>query len=86
MTMMTGVNMNDKPQTLEELVNAMTPEIHEQLKSAVELGRWENGERLTDEQKANCLQAIIAYDQANLLPEQRVGFVKPKEQPCGDHE
>ncbi len=86
MTMMTGVNMNDKPQTLEELVNAMTPEIHEQLKSAVELGRWENGERLTDEQKANCLQAIIAYDQANLSPEQRVGFVKPKEQPCGDHE
>jgi hypothetical protein len=38
------------------------PEIYENLKCAVELGRWADGQKLTAEQKELCLQAIIAYD------------------------
>jgi len=57
----------------------MTPEIHQQLKTAVELGRWENGEKLTELQKANCLQAVIAYDRQYMDPEQRVGFIVGKD-------
>ena len=75
--------MSDKPSTLDALLASMTPEIYAQLKSAVELGRWENGERLTEEQKANCLQAVIAYDQAFVSPEQRVGYLERKH--CSDN-
>lgn len=71
--------MSAYPGSLEDLLKTITPELYEQLKSAIELGRWENGDRLTDEQKANCLQIVIAYDEAFRSPEQRVGYVKPKE-------
>lgn len=75
--------MTDNADSFDALLASITPDIHEKLKTAVALGRWENGEKLTPEQKANCLQAVIAYDQANLAPEQRVGYVKPKTKDCG---
>jgi len=74
--------MTEKPDTLADLIAGITPEIHASLKQAIELGRWENGEKLTGEQKALCLQAVIAYDEANLQPEQRVGYVRPKSGVC----
>ena len=40
----------------------MTPEIRENLSTAVEIGRWPDGNPLTKEQKAICLQAVIAWD------------------------
>ena len=71
--------MEKTPDTLQSLLDTMTPEIHQQLKTAVELGRWENGDRLTEAQKENCLQAVIAYDSQFLTREQRVGFVSGKD-------
>ena len=64
------------PNNMQELLESITPEIHEQLKTAVELGRWENGKKLTAEQKEHCLQAVIAYDLEYTDPEKRVGFLK----------
>ncbi|MCZ2723505.1 DUF1315 family protein [Marinomonas sp. 15G1-11] len=58
-----------------DMINNLTPEVYEQLKYAVELGKWSNGVRLTAEQTELCLQAIIAYDYANKSEEQRVGFI-----------
>lgn len=75
--------MTDKPDTLEDLLATLTPEIHASLKEAVALGRWDNGERLTDEQRALCLQAVIAYDEKFMDAEARVGYVRPKQVPCG---
>ena len=69
------------PSSLEELLKNITPDIHRLLKVAVELGRWENGEKLSEEQKALCLQAVIAYDEHFLIPEKRVGFIS-REQAC----
>jgi uncharacterized protein YeaC (DUF1315 family) len=66
------------PSSVEELLKNITPDIHRQLKIAVELGRWETGDKLSGEQKALCLQAIIAYDEYYLEPESRVGFVGNK--------
>lgn len=75
-------NLNKRPENapsnLEELLKNITPDIHQQLKIAVELGRWENGDKLTEEQKALCLQAVIAYDEHFLAPENRVGFINRK--------
>ncbi|MCB1666552.1 MAG: DUF1315 family protein [Pseudomonadales bacterium] len=67
--------MTEKPDSLESLINSITPEIHENLKTAVETGRWANGERLSQEQVEHCMQAIIAYEARHLREDQRIGFI-----------
>ncbi len=79
--------MEAAPGSLQELLAGMTPEIHSKLKRAVELGRWENGDRLTQEQRDLCLQAVIAYDEMHHAAEEKVGFIdrtKLKQQHCED--
>lgn len=79
--------MTETPDSLQALLASITPEVHSKLKRAVELGRWENGERLTQEQRDLCLQAVIAYDEMNLNMEEKVGYIdrsKLEKQHCGD--
>lgn len=61
--------------SLEDLVALMDPEVHANLRTAVELGRWANGDRLSPEQLESCLQAIIAYEARHLPENERVGFI-----------
>ncbi|MGB0468245.1 MAG: YeaC family protein [Pontibacterium sp.] len=61
--------------TYDELIEAMTPDMHRSLRQAVELGKWPDGKRLSDEQRETCMRAVIAYDTENLPPEQRVGYI-----------
>lgn len=61
--------------TYEELIQAMTPEMHQSLKRAIELGKWPDGRRLTDEQRDICMRAVIAYDYEKKPAEERVGFI-----------
>lgn len=63
----------------QELIEAITPDIYNKLKSAVELGKWPDGTQLTPIQKANTLQAIIAYDAHHKAEDERVGYIPPKE-------
>jgi uncharacterized protein len=67
--------MNERFQSIDELIELMTPEIHSNLKTAVELGRWANGERLSTAQTEYCLQAIIAYEQQHLPETQRTAYI-----------
>jgi hypothetical protein len=60
--------------TFDELISSMTPEIHGSMKTAVELGKWPDGRRLSEEERKTCLQAVIAYDQ-QLPEEERVGYL-----------
>ncbi len=46
---------------IDQLVAGMTPEIFINLQTAVETGKWANGQSLTDEQKDNALQAVMLY-------------------------
>lgn len=46
---------------IEALLQAMTPDIYEKLKSAVETGKWLDGSPLSEEQKESCLQAVMLY-------------------------
>lgn len=57
------------------LIDSITPETYAALLKALELGKWADGNRLTQEQKEHVMQAIIAYGEKNLAPEQRVGFI-----------
>lgn len=67
--------LQNKPETFEQLLAGMTPEIHASLKQAIELGKWPNGERLTAEQVELCLQAVIAWDLRNLPEHERVAYI-----------
>jgi uncharacterized protein YeaC (DUF1315 family) len=64
-----------KPDSYAALLAQLTPEMVANLKTAVELGKWENGERLTPVQVEHCLQAIIAWDHLYLPEEARVAFI-----------
>lgn len=63
----------------DDLMRMMTPEVHANLKRSVELGKWPDGRRLDREQRQSCLQAIIAFEAKNNMPEHlRTGYVASK--------
>lgn len=51
---------------VENLVQAMTPDIYERLRSAVETGKWPDGTPLNEQQKEHTMQAVMLY-QAKVL-------------------
>ena len=65
--------------TFAQMIENITPEIYESLKTAVELGKWADGRKLTREQKELSLQAVIAWEMQNLPEEQRTGYMGPQE-------
>ena len=70
----------------QQLLNNITPDIYQNLKRAVELGKWPDGNRLTPEQRDLCMQAMIAYETKHLPPEERSGYVPPKPTACDTDE
>lgn len=51
----------------EDLLASITPETYERLVSAVELGRWPDGVKLSETQKEHTVQLVMAY-QAKYCP------------------
>lgn len=47
--------------SVDKLLESMTPEVYEKLRTAVELGKWESGIVLTQAQKDSSLQAVMLY-------------------------
>lgn len=70
--------------TLDDMIAAITPETYDSLKRAVELGKWHDGTRLTPEQRAHCMQAVIAYGELHLAEEERVGYIDRGEKEEGE--
>ncbi|GEN28960.1 hypothetical protein HVA01_26060 [Halovibrio variabilis] len=68
--------------TFEKMINQMTPAIYESLKQAVSLRKWPDGRRLTPEQTALCLEAVMRFEAENNVPEEnRVGYLEQRT--CG---
>jgi len=57
------------------LVGSLTPDVYRRLKRAVETGKWQDGRAVSAQQREHCLNAIIAWGERNLPPEERVGFI-----------
>ena len=57
------------------MIEAMTPDVYQRLKTAVELGKWPDGRALTPAQRQETLQAVIAWGEHHLPPEDRVGYI-----------
>ncbi|WP_290519669.1 DUF1315 family protein [Alcanivorax sp.] len=77
-------------QSFDDLIAAMTPEVCDNMRRAIETGKWADGRPLTREQRETCLQAVIAWEAKNLPEEQRTGYMEqqcksgeeaPEEQP-----
>ena len=47
--------------SLDKMLANVTPEVYENLKYAVETGKWQNGQKLSQEQRDNALQLVMAY-------------------------
>ncbi len=60
----------------------VTPYVYDQFRKAVELGKWPNGARLTKQQLETCMQAIIRFEVEHVSPEDRTGYVEPKNSAC----
>lgn len=63
-----------------EVIENITPEIYQSLKLAVEIGKWPDGRKLTQEQKELSLQALIAWELQHVAEDQRIGYMG--EQAC----
>ncbi len=74
----------------DDMIRTITPEVYENLKRAVELGKWPDGKLLTKEQLEMSMQAIIAYDHQNLNEQERVGYIdrgtKDEGEVCDSHD
>lgn len=72
--------------TFEEIIQKIDPEIYKNLRTAIELGKWPDGRKLSQEQKEICMEAVIYYENsANIAESERVGFIdraKVEATPC----
>lgn len=64
----------------EDILDSLNPEIIAKFRTAIELGKWDNGVRLTDEQRQTCMQAVMVWEHEHLPVEERTGYIqKPKD-------
>lgn len=67
---------------IQTFLQQMTPALYQRLKTALELGKWPDGQLMVAEQKEALLLALLIYEQQ--LPEaQRTGYMPDS---CGRHE
>ena len=67
-----------------DVIEQMTPQVYENLKRSLELGKWPSGSAMDSKQKEHCMQAIIAYDALHVVTEHRVGYID-REERSDDH-
>lgn len=67
----------------DQLSENLDPQVYQSFKTALELGKWPNGQPLSDEQKSICMEAIILYEAKHLPPEKRTGYIERNTGACG---
>ncbi|MFZ5560463.1 MAG: YeaC family protein [Pseudomonadota bacterium] len=65
--------------SFDRLVALLTPELVDRFRRAVETGKWADGRRLSGEQRATCLQAVIAWEHRHLPETERTGHIEKGE-------
>ena len=59
----------------QETIDSLSPEMYQRLRQALETGKWPDGRPLTAQQKEDTMQAIIAWGEKHLSPEERIGYI-----------
>ena len=65
---------------MNELVESLSPSMVNDLKHAIEVGRFADGIVVWNEQKELMIEATILYDSLKLPEEERTGFIHQKKQ------
>lgn len=60
---------------LPTLLKSITPDIYQNLKRSLELGKWPDGKLLTEEQRELTMQAVIVYEAQHIAEDQRAGYI-----------
>lgn len=80
--------MSSNDMTFSRLVESLTPDTVGNLRRAVELGKWPDGRRLSDEQRASCMRAVLFWEQKYLPETERTGYIdrgsKEEGETCSD--
>ncbi|WP_166264508.1 YeaC family protein [Marinobacter caseinilyticus] len=62
--------------TYDELIERLDPAVYQSLKLAIELGKWPDGRKVSDEQRSTCMEAVLYYETKHNIPEsERVGYI-----------
>ncbi len=54
--------LNSNPESIDELIAAMDEDAYKSIQTAIEIGKWKDGKRLSSEQLEHCLQILILYE------------------------
>lgn len=68
----------------QDFVSNLTPDVVAQLRRAIELGKWPDGRRISDEQRAHCMEAVLNWELTHLPEEQRTGYIDRGEKKAGE--
>ena len=69
--------------TIDELVESLTPDMVNDLKRAIERGKSPDKRAVSEEQRERMIEATILYDALKLPEEERTGFIHRKKQASG---
>ena len=69
--------------TVDELVESLTQDMVDDLRRAIELGKFPDGRVVSEKQKELMIEATIRYDALKLPEEERTGFIHRKKQASG---
>ncbi len=58
-----------------DILHSLNPEIIAKFRTAIEIGKWENGEKLTTEQRETCMQAVMIWEHEYLPVHERTGYI-----------
>ncbi len=75
---------NARPEDFSSAAAQLDRPTYENLRRALELGRWPDGRALEPRQREICIEAVVTWEQAHLPPEQHSGFVHKGR--CGSDE
>ena len=59
----------------QELIKTLAPELVQNFRRAIEIGKWPDGSVLSAEQREHAMQAVIAYEQQFVEEADRVGYI-----------
>lgn len=69
---------------LEQIIT-LSPDIIDKLRTAVEIGKWENGTLLTQEQSQISMQAVLLWEHAHLPKAKQTGYIDMGKKTHEDH-
>ncbi|MCC5886935.1 MAG: DUF1315 family protein [Gammaproteobacteria bacterium] len=73
---------SQRPKDFASAVASLDRATYENLRRALELGRWPDGRTLQARQREICMEAVLNWEAVHLPPEQRTGYIEPKA--CSD--